>query len=185
MKLSKLFDGRLPSRQNILGVYAVIVFLVYSWTLVTSFYKLPSWLFYLNIGQVLSVYAYAFLVDLLDSIFALAGVLFLDLTLFLALRNAEEFRSRSIIVVLVVLISSALRFMLFPDYEDISGFLTGEAVWWTIFLPLGFLTAVGISKVRWARKILDGIAERAVVFLYIYLPLSLVSLLVVLIRNLY
>ncbi|MBI5951024.1 MAG: hypothetical protein HY865_05160 [Chloroflexi bacterium] len=185
MKLAKWFAGRLPSRRNILGVYAVIVFLVYSWTLATSFYKLPSWLFYLNIGQVLSIYAYAFSADVLDSVLALAGVLVLDLTLFLALRNAEEFQSRSIIVVLVALISSAVRIIFFPDYEDISGFLSGELTWWSISLPLGFLAAVGISKIRWARKILDGIAERAVVFLYIYLPLSLVSLLVVLIRNLY
>jgi hypothetical protein len=186
MKLAKWFAGRLPSRRNILGVYAVIVFLVYSWTLVTSFYKLPSLLFYLNVGQVLSVYyAYNFSVDFLDSILALAGVLVLDLTLFLALQNAEEFQSRSIIVVLTVLISSAVRLILFPDYEDISGFLNGESTWWAISLPLGFLVAVGVSKIQWARKILDGIAERAVVFLYIYLPLSLVSLLVVLIRNLY
>jgi len=185
MKLGKWFDGRLPNRQSILGVYAVIVFLVYSWTLFTSFYKLPSWMFYLTIGQILSVYAYAFSVDLLESILALAGVLLLDLTFFLALRNMEEFQSRSILVFLGVLISSVSRFIHFPGYEDIEKFLSGELIWWAIVLPLGLVVAVVASKNKWVRKILDAVAERAVVFLYIYLPLSLVSLAVVIIRNIY
>ena len=77
MKLVKLFFGRLPDSKSILGVYAIIVTLVYSWTLFTSFYKLPSWMFYLTISQILSVYAYSFSIDLLESIIALTGVFFL------------------------------------------------------------------------------------------------------------
>ncbi len=185
MKLGRLFAGRLPNRQNILSVYAVIVFLVYSWTLFASFYKLPSWMFYLTAGQILSIYAYAFSVDLLESILALAGVLLLDFTIFLALRNMEEFQSRSILVVLGVMISSMARFVLFPDYEEIGAFLSGELIWWGIALPLGLVVAVAGSKTKQVRKILEGLAGRAIVFLYIYIPLSLISLMVVLIRNLY
>jgi hypothetical protein len=185
MKLGKLFDGRLPNRQNILGVYAVIVFLVYSWTLFTSFYKLPSWMFYLTIGQILSVYAYGFSVDLLESFLVLAGVLFLDLTLFLALRNVEEFQSRSIIVVLCALISSMVRLTWFPGNKQTGAFLKGELIWWVIVFPLGLIVAVATSKLKWVRKILEGMAERAIVFLYIYLPLSLISLVVVIVRNIY
>ena len=92
MKLLQLFLGRLPERKNILGVYAVIVTLVYSWTLFTSFYKLPSWMFYLTIWQILSVYAYAFSVNLLESILALTGILILEFTLFLAFKKKEEFQ---------------------------------------------------------------------------------------------
>jgi hypothetical protein len=185
MKLAKLFIGRLPDRQSILGVYAVIVFLVYSWTLFTSFYKLPSWMFYLTIGQILSVYAYAFSVNLLESILALSVVLFLDFTLFLALKNREEFQSRSILLILVVLISSMLRLVLFQSYDDIQPFLSGELIWWAITLPLALATAVAVPKSKWIRKAIEGIAERAVIFLYIYLPLSLISLVVVFIRNIY
>jgi hypothetical protein len=185
MKLGELFTGRLPNRQNILGVYAVIVFMVYSWTLITSFYKLPSWMYYLTVGQILSVYAYAFSVDFLESILVLAGVLILDLTLFLALRNMAEFQSRSILVVLGVLVSFMTRLIAFPDYEEIEMFLSGEPSWLAVALPLVFVVAIAVSKIKWGRKILEGITERASVFLYIYLPLSFVSLLVVFIRNLY
>lgn len=185
MKLAKLFAGRLPDRQSILGVYSVIVFLVYSWTLITSFYKLPSWMFYLTIGQIASVYAYAFSVDLLESILALAVVLFLDLTLFLALKNREEFQSRSILFVLVVLISSILRSILFKSYDDIQSFLSGELTWWAITFLLALITAIAVPQNKWIRKVIESAAERTTIFLYIYLPLSLVSLVTVFIRNIY
>ena len=142
-------------------------------------------MFYLTVGQILSVYAYAFSVDLLESILVLAGVLLLDLTFFLALRNMEEFQPRSILLVLGVLISSMVRLVLFPDYEEMDAFLSGELIWWAIALPFGLIVAVAASKLKWVRKVLEGVAERALVFLYIYLPLSLISLVVVFIRNLY
>ena len=186
MKFVRLFAGRFPDTQSLLRVYAVIVFLVYSWTLFTSFYKLPSWMFYLTIGQILSVYAYAFSVDLLESILALIGVLLLEFTLFLALRNnKEEFQSRSILIVLVVLISSMARLILFQGYDDIQAFLNSELTWWAITLPLGLVVAVVVSRMKWVRKILDSASERATVFLYVYLPLSLLSLIVVIFRNIY
>jgi hypothetical protein len=183
MKAVKWFVGRFPDRQSILGVYAVIVILVYSWTLFTSFYKLPSWMFYMTISQILSVYAYSFSLDLVESILALVGVLFLEFTLFPALKNKDEFQSRSILVILVVLVSAMLRLALFQTYEDIDAFLSGELMWWAITLPLGMLIAAFAPKIIWVRKILTGIAERTTVFLYIYLPLSFISLLVVLVRN--
>ena len=183
MKAVKWFVRRFPDRQSILGVYAVIVILVYSWTLFTSFYKLPSWMFYMTIGQILSVYAYSFSLDLVESILALAGVLFLEFTLFLALKNKDEFQSRSILVILVVLVSAMLRLALFQTYEDIDAFLSGELMWWAITLPLGMLIAAFAPKIIWVRKILGSIAERTTVFLYIYLPLSFISLLVVIVRN--
>ena len=185
IKVVKLFIGRLPDRQSILGVYALIVTLVYSWTLFTSFYKLPSWMFYLTISQILSVYAYSFSMDLAESILALTGVLFLEFTLFLTLKNREEFQARSILVILVVLISSMLRLALFQTYEDIGAYLSNELIWWAITLPLGMLLAVFAPKSKRIRNILEGIAERAIIFLYIYLPLSFISLIVVIVRNIY
>ena len=154
MKLVKLFLERLPDSKSILGVYAVIVTLVYSWTLFTSFYKLPSWIFYLTISQILSVYAYSFSLDLVESILALAGVLFLEFTLFLALRNREEFQARSILAVLVVLISSMLRLALFKTYEDIDSYLSGELIWWAITLSLGILLAVFAPRNKKIRNVL-------------------------------
>jgi len=122
--------------------------------------------------------------DLAESILALTGVLFLEFTLFLTLKNRGEFQARSILVVLVVLISSMLRLALFRTYQDIEAFLSGESIWWAITLPLGMLLAVFAPKSKRIRNILEGIAERTTVFLYIYPPLSFISLIVVIARNL-
>ncbi len=175
----------MPDGKSILAVYAVIVTLVYSWTLFTSFYKLPSWLFYLTLPQILSVYAYSFSIDLIESIIALAGILLLNFTIFLFLKNREEFQSRSIILATILLGTSMLRLALFQNYEDINAFLSGELLWWAIAIPLGLILAVFAPRIKMVRSILEGFAERATVFVYIYIPLSLISLIVVLIRNLY
>jgi hypothetical protein len=173
----------MPDGRSILGVYAVIVILVYSWTLFTSFYKLPSWLFYLSIGQILSVYAYSFSIDLIESIIALAGILLLNFTIFLALKNKEEFQSRSIILAVILLGTSMLRLALFQNYEDINAFLSSELLWWIIAIPLGLILAVFAPRIKMVRTLLEGFAERATVFVYIYIPLSILSLIVVFIRN--
>jgi hypothetical protein len=183
MKLLKLISERMPDSKNILAVYAFIVTLVYSWTLFTSFYKLPSWLFYLSIGKILSVYAYAFSFDLLESLIALTVILLLDFTVFLFLKNKEEFQSRSMILAGILLGTSMLRLALFQNYEDITAFLSGELLWWAVAIPLGLVLAVFAPRIKLVRTIFEGFAERATVFVYIYIPLSLIALVVVLIRN--
>jgi len=182
---AKLFVERTPNAQSVLGLYAAIVFMVYSWTLFTSFYKLPSWMFYLTISQILSIYAYAFSVNLAESVLFLAGVLALDFTLFFALRNRDEIQARSILIAFVLLASSMWRLLLFQRYEDSAAFVEGELKWWALTLAIGLPLAALIPKNNGARRILETFTERAAVFLYIYLPLSFISLIVVIARNIY
>ena len=182
-RLTRLFRERLPDAKSIWGVYATIVFLVYSWTLITSFYKLPSWMFYLTIDQILSIYAYSFSVNLLESILFLAGVLSLEFALFPGMGKNNEFQSRSVLMALIVLASFMLRLILFRLHENPGAFVSGELLWWGVTLPLSLFVAVFGPKINIVKNILEGISDRAVVFLYIYPPLSMLSLIVLLIRN--
>ncbi len=182
-RLPKLLAGRFPDIQNILGVYAVIVFLIYSWTLITSFYMLPSWLFYLSIGQILSMYAYFFSINLVESILVLVGILLLEFTLFYPLKNKDEFQSRSILTVFALLVSTMTRLLLYKNTETSEAFLSGELTWWVLILLPGILFAVLISKNKRLRSAIEAIAERVSILLFLYTPLSLISLLVVIIRN--
>lgn len=183
MKIPNFISERMPDAKSLLAVYAFIVTMVYSWTLFTSFYKLPSWLFYLSIGQILSVYAYAFYIDLIDSLIALTVILVIDFTIFFFLKNKEEFQSRSMILAGILLGTSMLRLALFQNYEDITAFLSGELLWWAIAIPLGLVLAAFAPRIKLVRTIFEGFAERATVFVYIYIPLSLISLVVLFIRN--
>lgn len=182
-KLSKLLTGRFPDAQSILGVFAVIVSLIYSWTLITSFYKAPSWLLFLTPGQILSIYAYSFSLDLVESVSILTGVLLLEFTIFFPLKSKEEFQSRSILVVFFLLASSATRLLIYQSLESSEAFVSGELIWWVLTLLLGISSAVAISKSKKFRGVVEALAERMIVLLYIYMPLSFLALLVVLVRN--
>lgn len=180
----KYFIERLPPFPSILGVYAVIVLFVYSWTLFVSFYKFPSWIQYLTIGQILTIYAYSFSTNFLESLFFLVGILLLDFTIFLAMKNRGEFLTRYSSLVIVLLISAAWRLLLFQDYQSATIFVAGEKLWWTVTILLAMSIAILAPKIKHVSMFIENIAERAIVLLYIYLPLGLISLAVVVIRNL-
>ncbi|GAB4547146.1 MAG: hypothetical protein Fur002_22870 [Anaerolineales bacterium] len=175
--------GRFPDRQNIIGVYAFVVFFVYAWTLLVSFYKIPSWILFLTPSQILSIYAYNFSVNLLESFFVLLCLLVLDYTIFLPLKNKEEFQARSIFIAVILLASSMWRLIEFQEYSDVSAFVSGERAWWLYTLAIAFPVAILAPKIKKVREILQEAADRLSIFLYVYLPLSFISLVVLIIRN--
>jgi hypothetical protein len=59
---------RFPKMQDILPVFAVIATVVFSWSIITFFWKLPSWLFFLRADEILSILAYTLSVDMLESL---------------------------------------------------------------------------------------------------------------------
>lgn len=185
MKTMKRAVGDFPDFGSVRNIYAVIVFMVYSWTLLTSFYNLPSWMFYLTVGQILSMYAYAFLMNLAESLCLLFAVIFLEITLFRMLKNREGFQVRSILLVLIVFTSITFRLILFKTSGETEMFSSGqELTWWLLVLVPSLLLVVFLPKINLIRGFLEAIAERALVFLYIYLPLSFVSIIIVIARNL-
>ena len=177
----KLAVERFPEFKSIAGVFAVIVFVLYSRMLYVSFLKLPSWLYYLTIWQILSVYAYGFLSSLADSLILLAGVVFLDYLIFFKMRDKSEFQSRAVLMTIAILTCLILRLYLYGGLEDSPVFLSSDLAWWAatfVVLPLAALA----SKLGWTRKLLEGLAEKSSIFLYIYLPLTLISLVIVILR---
>lgn len=181
--LPKVLTERFPDAQSILGVFAVIVSLIYSWTLITSFYKVPSWLLFLTLGQILSIYAYSFSLDLIESALILMGILLLEFTIFFPLKNKEEFQSRSIVMVFLLLVSSGARLLIYKSLESSEAFINSERLWWVLTLALGAPFAIMMSKNKALRTVLESIAERTMILLYVYMPISFLALLVVLARN--
>lgn len=156
-------------------VYAVAMFLVYSWTLFVSFWKLPSWLFFLTIGEVLSIYSYAFLVNFIESLM----LLFLVLVPGVALPRRwwlDTFIAKGFLLMLVVLGSAVLHLSLYRTPDVRAAFVNGQLLWWVAtFWIAVFLTWI-VGRVEWALRGLEVIADRAVVFLYIYAPLTVLAL---------
>ena len=172
--------NRLPGLKQIAPVYAVCVIVIYSWTALWFFWKLPSWLFYMNAGEITLVYAYVLVSNLLESLL----VVCIPIALGFILPSKwfrDSFVSRGTSLVLLGLgyfMFLAYQFQAKEDYPSVLLKL------WSVALALGliaFLVFI-IGKVPSLNKVLEFIAEQATILLYIYIPLSLVSLLIVLPR---
>lgn len=183
MNLVNRIIEKLPDRKSIIGVYAVIVFLGYSWSLVVSFYKIPSWMLYLDLLQIASIYAYLFVFGLIESIFSLLIVVLLGFAFTLNKKNDTIFQSRAILIYFVLFITSAARLIAFQDYEQMAGFTDGEFAWWLGAFLIGVPLVVFGPKSYWLNKLIHGFADRASIFLFVYPPLSLISVLIVILRN--
>jgi len=173
---------RLPDRQSILGVYATTVFVVYSWVVFRSFWKLPSWMFVLDIWEIFSVYAYAFVVAFLESIVVLSILLLVGVVL-PARWWKDRFISMGIIWLVVVEGSIMLRLYEIRVPALWNEFVYGQGPWWAYTLALALLLSLMVSRVTWLQKGLELLAERMLIFLYIYLPLTVISFVVVVFRN--
>jgi len=168
--------NRLPKWPQIAAVYAVIVLIVYSWTILWFFWKFPSWLYFLSIGEVLTVFAYSMALNFFESLL----VLCLPLGLGLLLPKkwfSDAFVTRSVIVILLILAYSAFILTQFQSREDYPGDLVR-------LIPLVFLAALILAffagKAKFLDKAIGFFAEQATILLYLYIPISIISILVVL-----
>jgi hypothetical protein len=143
---------------------------------------LPSWLFYLQFGEILTSLAYAIATNFLESVL----VLILPLVICFILPRKwflESFIARS-----TTLISSGLTYAMyvlyrFPIKDEPPTHLL------TVRTPLVLVITVVLvylaGRLTFLRKTIEAVAERATVFLLFSLPASFISFLVVLIRNIF
>ncbi len=172
--------NRLPSLAQIYPVYAIIVMLVYGWTIYWAFWKLPSWLDFLPLGEIAAIFCYLMATNFIESLLALFGVLVISLILPQKWFR-DSFVSRGSVLAASILISimvfeyhfvkPADYFNKFPSYLPFILLIAGV---------LAFLA----GWIRIVRKGVEVFAENAVIFIFISLPISLLSLIVVIIRNL-
>lgn len=161
-------------------MYGLIVIMLYAWTLLWFFWKVPSWLYFRNAAEILITLAYSLATNLVESLVVL-GVL---LGLTLALPRAwfhDVFVARGASFCIAVLGYLMLVANQFPDETAYPAQL--------LRLPTLLLAAASIAVLvyvsgRFARvrKILGIIVDRFSIFAYILFPVSTLSLLFVLIR---
>ncbi len=172
---------RLPKPDQLFPVYATGVVLIYSWSLLWFFWKIPSWLFYLQFGEILTSFAYILATNFLESLLVVAVPVLVGLILprkwFL-----EAFIARG-----VTLVASALVYIMYIDYrfpakdappEHLLTVRTPQVL--VVTLVLVFLA----GRLPFLRRLIETLAERATVFLFFSIPVSLIAVLVVLVRNL-
>ncbi|MGE5251734.1 MAG: hypothetical protein ACM3QS_16145 [Bacteroidota bacterium] len=176
-----ILTRRLPEFRNIIPVYAVIAFVLYMWSFFLFSWILPSWVNFMSVGELFAAFSYSLATTLLESLGFLLLLLLLSILLPPAwLRDLFVVRGTliSLAVLGVVLLRAYLNTTHFP-YPKGPGALGAAA-----FLLALLLTGLS-GRANWLRRFAAWLADRLIVFLYILVPLTVIGLVTVLVRNVF
>jgi hypothetical protein len=159
-------------------VYAVIVVMIYPWSLLHFFWRLPSWVYFSTLGEIAVIFAYMVVVNLVESILVLLAPILLSIIL-----PQKWFYDRFITKGTLLILLGLGYLIYFNDHLTVESFPL-QLVYWTpvvgiVILGLVFL----LDRIGFLNKVLGELTNRLIVFLYISIPISLISLLTVLVRN--
>ena len=172
---------RFPSIPTILPVYAVIAVPIFGWTITSWLWKLPSWLNFLTSGEITAIFFYAILTAFIESLLVCSFLLLLCLLL-----PSQLFRDQFIVRGTWLAIGLAFAILGNGIWRGITRFTYTEVsltLWSMVSLiPIVAVTMLSV-RVRMMARLADWISDRLLIFLYILIPLSMISVLVVVIRN--
>jgi hypothetical protein len=173
---------RLPVLDAILPVFAMIAFLVYGWTIVAFLWKIPSWIQFLILGEILTIFAYSMAVSLLVSL-AILGILLLVCLVLPVRWMRDVFVTRGTIAAVFGL--GTMMLYMYRISVDGYSYLSNLSRWSWGGLVLTILFTFLSAHIRGVVRAAAWISDRVTVFLFLLLPISLVSLLVVIYRNIF
>jgi hypothetical protein len=175
-----------PNKREIFPVFSLIVFVVYTWTIYRMAWQMQSWLYFMTINQVLILAAYILADALIESILVLGFVLFLAMIFpsrFLKCRFAVQGSALVIFMTLgAVLLQNRQDMLSNLPLAGLVLFPLVVLVGLFLFLVLFYSLAKRKGTVS---RLMLAIADRFTLFSFIYVPLSLIGLTVVIIRNLF
>ena len=185
--LSRSIKFRLPDRPEMVQVFGAVLFAVFGWSIRGFFYKIPAFALYFGLATNLAVLSYMLAFALIESLLV-AGLL---TALALFVRPLREgFAYKGFLIVLVasiamIVFESYYRFgfakdILAGNYSSIPPFAIGLIA--TMLVLSGALWLFRVNARL--QKIARAVAEQFSLFTYIYVPLGLIGLVVVIVRNL-
>ncbi len=174
-----LLLNRIPKKEQIIPVYSVGVTILYFWAILNAIRDLiRNWSLYLSVSEMLGLFSYimagTFLESLLLILVLLVVSFILPPTIF-----ADKFVLRGTILTITLLGSIVYLYQLtltFGILENIGKYIVFFMSFTCIFMVFGELN-------QFVAQLVKSTAERCVIFLYIYLPLSFISLIVIFARN--
>ncbi|MBL8102212.1 MAG: hypothetical protein JNM02_06765 [Anaerolineales bacterium] len=175
------FVRKFPKLEQIAPVYAVAVVMIYAWSLSRFFWRFPSWLYYSSAGEIAVIFAYMMVVNLIESVLVLLVPIFMSVIL-----PKRWFYEKFVTKGALLTALSLGYLMYFDNHLHYQNPFPLELVYRTPFILAGILITVFL--VDWIGvldKILTELSDRLIVFLYISIPVSLISLLVILVRNIF
>jgi hypothetical protein len=172
---------RFPPFPTIVSVYSVVAVPIFGWTITSWLWKLPSWLNFLTAGEITAIFFYAMLTAFVESLLVCGLLLFPCLVL-----PAPVFRDQFVVRGTWLALGVTASILGHGIWRGATRFTYGEislALWTLATLILIVLLAFLSTKIRFMTLAAVWIADRLLVFLFILVPLSILSLLVVVVRN--
>lgn len=158
----------------------MIVLIVYGWTIIWFFWRLPGWLFFLNAPEILMAAAYALATNFAESLAVLLAPLLLSMILPKRwFRDVFVARGAALVIALLVyMIFLTYKFQLKSDYPSL------PLPVWQLVLPAAAIPLIVYlpGRLGLLRTILEWLADRATIFLFVTIPLSVLSMLAILVR---
>ncbi|SRR6266511_1891178 len=172
---------KFPGISAILPVYAVIAVPIFGWTITSWLWKLPSWLNFLTPGEITAIFYYAILTAFVESI-----LICIFLLLLCFLLPSQMFRDQFVVRGTWLAVGLALSILGNGVWRGMTRFTYAEvslAIWSSASLIIIILLTFLSTKIRFMTVVADWISDRLIIFLYLLIPLSILSILVVLVRN--
>jgi len=180
--------SRMPARTDCTTVFNIVLFVVYGWSIRGFLFELPSFSLYFHMWDLSGIIFYMFAFALLESIIVTVGLVIAGIVL-PANWFKEGFAYKGFLVILVST-AAAILFQYYYKIEIFQDLVRNDSssTW-----PLleGFVAAVFVlAALLWffrnnsrSQDHLLALAEQFRIFAYIYVPLGLIGLMVVAVRN--
>ena len=178
------FWKRFPTYRQVVPVFALTVMLIYGWTMYRMLNKLPAWLLYLRPYEIISNFSYALVFNFLESVLVTGLIALVGTLLPFHRKNDEHFIAFGSALDLL-----GLGYLIYLTWQV--GASKANLFPWDIFawsplvLAAILLAAFFIPRIKTIKVLLEAFADRAIIFLYLFLPLTAIGLVILLVNNLF
>lgn len=171
---------RLPANNDIFLVLSTAAFLVFSWELRALFFNFSAFILSYTLGEILAIAAYMLMAALFETLLVTLMLVILAAILpGVILRNGFAYKAAFFLIAFAAVFIH-LQFVM-TNQPKVNFLLLelgrGLALWLVPVLLTAYVGAV--------RKIVLDLLDRLTIFSYLYLPLGVISLIVVIVRLLW
>ncbi len=172
------FKNLFPPNQSIVLVFASCVVPIYSWSILAFLKKVPSWLIFLRPWDLISIFAYSQAFALLESAIFLLVLILLSMILPARLFRHRFVAQGSVVMFLAAIYALVFQFKSWTDFSSTVLFLGA-----VLYLVLNGVAYVLVKRYKRLEQAIHAFVEQLTVLLYFYVPVTLVSVIIVIARN--